>query len=55
MSERNWFLFDDSGSLLGTFTWPAGKSVVYADRDKVYVLSRDPEELDFVTRYGIKW
>ena len=53
ISIRNWFLFDDTGVLTGTFTWPAGKTVVHADENKVYVLVRDPEELDKAIQYRI--
>jgi hypothetical protein len=49
--ERQWFLFDDSGSLLGTFTWPAGRQVVYAEGNTVYVLDRPADDLDTVIRY----
>lgn len=53
ISERDWYLFDDTGALAGTFTWPAGKTIVHADNSSVYVLVRDPEELDKVVRYRI--
>jgi hypothetical protein len=52
-NERRWYLFDEEGSLLGNFTWPPTKSVVPADGESVYVLVRDPEELDEVIRYRV--
>ena len=53
MNERRWYLFDPSGNLLGNFTWPNGKTVVYADEEYVYTLIRDPEELDVLVKYRI--
>ncbi len=51
MDERRWYLFDPSGNLLGNFTWPNVKTVVYADGEYVYTLIRDPEELDVLVKY----
>jgi hypothetical protein len=53
-AERKWYLFESSGELLGTFTWPAGKTVVHAGNGSVWVLHRDPEELDHVVRYRVQ-
>lgn len=49
--ERKWFLFDELGSLLGTFMWPASKRVVHADQNTVFVLDRPADDLDTVIRY----
>lgn len=55
MDERRWYLFDPSGSLLGNFTWPNGKTVVHANGDEVYTLVRDPEDLDKVVKYRMNF
>lgn len=49
--ERKWHLFDDSGDLIGTFTWPASRRVVHAAGQTVYVLDRPMDDLDKVIRY----
>lgn len=54
VDERRWYLFDPTGNLIGNFTWPNGKSVVYADGEYVYTLIRDPEELDILVKYSMQ-
>ena len=49
--ERRWFLFDEPGNLIGTFIWPANRTVVHADHDRVHVLVRKDDEPAEVIRF----